>query len=131
MMADRRPSESITDLIREAIQEAKDWLIAEVALARAQISKTLGEYASAAIAWALAALFALLALIYLGLALVLVLTPYIGEIGAAAAVGSALLVAAAAAFLYGRAKFLRAKSLQPRMGQILAQGKSGKRRADP
>jgi hypothetical protein len=128
-MADPRASESISDLIREAIGEAKDWLRAEVALARAQASQSLGEFAGAAIAWALAALFALLALVYLGFALVLLLSPYIGDAAAAAAVGMGLLVAAVAAFLYGRAKYLRARIVPPRLAQLLAEDNSSNRRA--
>src|ERR671925_2009118 len=107
MMSDPRAGESIADLIREAIGEAKDWLKAEVELARAEFTKTLGDYASAGVAWGLAALLALLGLVYLALALVILLSPYLGDSGAAAAVGLILLAAAAAAFLYGRAKFLR------------------------
>jgi hypothetical protein len=130
-MADPRARESISDLVREAIQDAKEWFRAEIALIRAQIFEALGEYATAAIAWVVAAIFALLALIYLGLALVLLLRPYLGDAGAAFVVGLALLIIAAGAFLYGRAKFLSAKIVPPRISQTLSDSSGPERGAEP
>jgi Putative Actinobacterial Holin-X, holin superfamily III len=131
IMADPRAGESISDLIREAIGEVKDWVRAEIELARAQVLNAVGEYAAAAVAWVLAALFALLALIYLGFALVLLLSPYIGNVAAALAVGLAMLVAAVAAFLYGRARFLSARIVPPRLARLLSQDNPVKRKAEP
>jgi hypothetical protein len=130
-MADPRANESLADLIRDAIGEAKDWLRAEIKLVRQQFVEALGAYASAAIAGALAAVFALLALVYLGFALALVLSPYLGDAGAALAVGLLLLCAALGAFLYGRAKFLRARIVPPRLTQARAERNPAKRKAEP
>src|SRR5205085_4934198 len=108
IMAGPGAREGIADLLREAIRDAREWFKAEIDLVRAQVLTAVGQYATAAVAWVAAAILALLALIYLGFAAVLVLSPYLGEAGAALAVGLILLAAAIGAFFYGRAKFLNA-----------------------
>ena len=68
---------------------------------------------------------------YLGFALVLLLSPYIGNVAAALAVGLAMFVAAVAAFLYGRARFLSARIVPPRLARLLSQDSPVKRKAEP
>jgi hypothetical protein len=131
VMADPRANASIAEIIRGAIEEAKDWLKAEFALARAQLSESLGNYANALIAWGSAALLVLLALVFLGFGFVLLLAPYVGDTAAVFIVGLALLVAAAAAFLYGRAQFQRANAVPSRIARALSQDDAVDRRADP
>jgi hypothetical protein len=120
---------SIPDLIREAIDETRDWLKAEIALLRAQILDTLEGYATAALAAVVAVVLALTAFIYLAYAVVLLLTPYLGAPGAAAVVGGALLLAAVAASLYGRARFMRTRIVPARIAQV-TEDLSGKKEAE-
>jgi hypothetical protein len=122
---------SIPALIREVIDETRDWLKAEIALLRAQVSDTLARYAAAVFAWMLAAVLTLTALIYLTHAAMLLLSSFIGETGAALAVGSTLLGAAVVACLYGRAKFLHAGIVPVRIAQALGEDAPGKKRAAP
>jgi hypothetical protein len=119
----------IPDLIREAIDETRDWIKAEIALLRSQVSDTLAKYAIAALAWVLAAVLALIAFFYLAYAVMLLLSPYIGEVFAALAVGSTLLAAAVVASFYGRAKFLSARVMPGWIAQALAEGDPGKKGA--
>jgi hypothetical protein len=128
IMESPRDTESIPGLIREAIEEGREWIRSEIALARAQVAKAAGDYASAAIAWVLAAVFVLLGLVYLGFALILFLSPYLGPAAAAAVVAFGMLIAALAAFLYGRAKFLRAKLVPPRLERALGPLDHGRER---
>jgi hypothetical protein len=130
IMAEPRANESLAELIRDAIGDAKDWLRAEIALIRAQFIEALGSYAGAAIAWAAAGVLALLALVYLGFALALALTPYLGDAGAALAVGLIFLCAAVAAFFYGRTKFRQAKIVPPRLSEALTDSAPASRKAD-
>jgi len=102
-----RDPDSIPGLVRDAIEDAREWVKSEIALARAEIVKTAEDYATVAVAWAIAAVLVLLGLVYLGFAVILLLSPYLGAAAAAAVVASAMLLAALAAFLYGRAKFMR------------------------
>jgi hypothetical protein len=131
IMADPPVGEGIPELIREAIREARDWLSAEIEVARAQIVEAVGNYASAAIACAMAALLAFLGLIYLGFALILVLSDYVGAPAAALTVGGILLIAALAAFFYGRAKFRTARIVPRRLIELLGQERSRRNRRAP
>ena len=119
VMESRRDTETIPGLIREAIEEAREWIKSEIALARAQIAKGAGDYASAGVAWAIAGVLVLLGLGYLGFALILLLSPYFGPAAAAALVAFGMFLAALAAFLFGRAKFMRAKLVTPRLERAL------------
>jgi Putative Actinobacterial Holin-X, holin superfamily III len=109
---------SLPDLIREAIGETRDWVKAEIALLHARVSAALAKYAIAAFACMLAAMLTLIAFIYLAYAVMLLLRPYLGEAGAALAAGGTLLVAAVVAWLFGRAKFLGARTVPARMAQV-------------
>ena len=120
-MAGPRTRPNIPDLVREAIADARDWLKAEIELVRAQISDAAGKYAAAAIAMALAAVLVLVGLIYVTFAIMLLLVPYLGNGGAALAVGGALLIAAFAAGLYARAMYQRAKFVPPHISQALSE----------
>jgi len=128
IMESPRDTESIPGLIREAIEEARDWVKSEIALARAQIAKAAGEYASAAVAWGIAAVLVVLGIVYLGFALILLLSPYLGAAGAAAFVALGMLIGALAAFLYGRAKFLRARVVPRRLERALSTADRGRER---
>lgn len=130
-MVDRSAGEGIPELIREAIREAREWLSAEFEVARAQIVEAVGNYASAAIACATAALLAFLGLIYVGFALILVLSSYMGAPAAALTVGGGLLVAALAAFFYGRAKFQTARIVPRRLIELLGEERSRHNRREP
>ena len=125
-MASPRTRQSIPDLVREAIADARDWLKAEIELVRAQISDAVGKYANAAIAFGLAAILALVGLIFIILAIMLVLAPYLGNIGAALAVGGGLLIAALAATLYARAIYQQAKLVPPHISRALAEHDSAR-----
>jgi len=114
-----RNPDSIPGLIRDAIEDAREWVKSEIALARAEVVKAAEDYAAVAVAWAVAAVLVLLGLVYLGFAVILLLSPYLGAAGAAAVVALAMLLAALAAFLYGRAKFLRARPVPARLERAL------------
>jgi len=131
IMASPRDTESIPGLIREAIEEARGWIKSEIALARAQIAKAAGDYASAAVAWGVAAVLVVLGLVYLGFALILLLSPYLGPAASAAVVAFGMLIAALAAFLYGRAKFLQARLVPRRLERALSTADQGRERDIP
>ena len=57
---------------------------------------------------------------------VLALAPYLGNIGAALAVGGALLIAALAATLYARTMYQRAKLVPPHISRALAEHDSAR-----
>ena len=73
--ADPPASESIPDLIREAIADATDWLKAEVALVRAQASRRRAQICHRRGGLRVGAVFALLAVSYLLYAAMLALGP--------------------------------------------------------
>jgi hypothetical protein len=120
-MAGARKRESIPDLVREAISDGRDWLKAEIDLFRAQLSDAAGKYTNAAIALAVAAILGFAGLMYLALAAMLTLAPYLGNAGSALVVGGALIVIALAASLYARMMYRRARVVPPRVMQALAE----------
>lgn len=98
MERDPRPEASTLDLVQEAMEESQELLKAEIALARHEAVRELFAFKHVAIAFAVAAVVAVLGLAMLLVALVLAIAPHAL---AAAIAGGVLLLGAGAAGLYG------------------------------
>ena len=106
---------TLAGALLELVNDAKAWMAAEVELIKAQLQESSSKVQSAAIAVVLAVVIALAGIIVLGHTLVFVLAPYFGPALAGFTIAGALIVIAAALFMYVRSQLDLSKLVPDRL----------------
>ncbi|WP_343525169.1 phage holin family protein [Sphingomonas sp.] len=98
------PSESLTSLVSQLVDDGRSYITAEIDLAKARATDKVTRYRNAAIFFGAAAVLGLSALVALLVGLILSLTPLAGPFGATLIVVGATILVAGILALVGKSR---------------------------